>query len=122
MAGQPGLATDYREYSGGAYATQEAAARRAKLGMWAGRFTEPSAWRREARAGGMSPGKAPAGDQGGGGSGCRVKGNINAKGERIYHAPGMHTYAETQISPGRGERWFCSEAEARSAGWRGPRD
>ena len=26
--------------------------------------------------------------------------------------------AATRISPGKGEQWFCSEAEARAAGWR----
>jgi hypothetical protein len=32
--------------------------------------------------------------------------------------PGGEWYEETRISLGKGERWFCSEAEARSAGWR----
>lgn len=115
-----GWATDYRQYSGGAYASQEAAARSAKVGMWAGRFTEPSAWRREGRAAATATRPTTSGSQRSP-SGCVVKGNINAKGERIYHAPGMRSYAETQINTGRGERWFCSEAEARNAGWRAPR-
>lgn len=50
---------------------------------------------------------------------CNIKGNINPRtGERIYHVPGQRYYNETQISPQHGERWFCSEAEARAAGWR----
>lgn len=51
--------------------------------------------------------------------GCTIKGNISINtGERIYHVPGQEWYAETRISPMYGERWFCSEAEARAAGWR----
>lgn len=50
---------------------------------------------------------------------CNVKGNVSINtGERIYHLPGQKFYAETKISPQYGERWFCSEAEARAAGWR----
>lgn len=50
---------------------------------------------------------------------CDIKGNISIKsGERIFHVPGQRDYAETRISPGKGERWFCSEADARAAGWR----
>jgi endonuclease YncB( thermonuclease family) len=52
-------------------------------------------------------------------SGCRIKGNINRKGERIYHLPGSHGYDDTRIDTAKGERWFCSEEEARAAGWRG---
>jgi len=50
--------------------------------------------------------------------GCAIKGNISRKGERIYHVPGQEHYGATRISTGKGERWFCSEAEARAAGWR----
>ncbi len=50
---------------------------------------------------------------------CRIKGNVSIDtGERIYHVPGQMFYAKTHISPEYGERWFCSEAEARAAGWR----
>jgi hypothetical protein len=49
---------------------------------------------------------------------CLIKGNIGSKGERIYHPPGCKYYAATVIDPQRGERWFCSEAEAVAAGWR----
>jgi len=50
--------------------------------------------------------------------GCNIKGNINTQGERIYHMPGDEYYDETRISASHGERWFCSEEEARAAGWR----
>ena len=52
--------------------------------------------------------------------GCGIKGNISVTtGERIYHMPGQKYYFETRINWwSRGERWFCSEADARAAGWR----
>jgi len=53
--------------------------------------------------------------------GCDIKGNINRKGERIYHLPGGRFYGQVQIDAARGERWFCSEEEARAAGWRAAR-
>ena len=49
---------------------------------------------------------------------CNIKGNVNTQGERIYHVPGQRYYNETRISASHGERWFCSEEEARAAGWR----
>lgn len=49
---------------------------------------------------------------------CNIKGNVSTRGERIYHVPGQKYYDDTRISPSHGERWFCSEAEARAAGWR----
>lgn len=53
------------------------------------------------------------------GGGCNIKGNVSIDtGERIYHVPGQKYYEATRISPQYGERWFCSEQEARSAGWR----
>jgi len=50
--------------------------------------------------------------------GCPIKGNINRKGERIYDSPWGRDYARTKISPEKGERWFCDEAESVAAGWR----
>lgn len=52
------------------------------------------------------------------GSDCSIKGNINASGEKIYHLSGCGSYSKTKIEENRGERWFCSETEAQSAGWR----
>lgn len=51
--------------------------------------------------------------------GCYIKGNISMEsGERIYHLPGQQYYEKTKIDPGKGERWFCTEDEARANGWR----
>src|SRR5690348_9641358 len=50
-------------------------------------------------------------------SSCKIKGKISASGRRIYHVPGQPYYDATRIDVARGERWFCSEAEAQAAGW-----
>lgn len=47
----------------------------------------------------------------------RIKGNLGARGRKIYHAPGCPDYARTQIDEGKGERWFDSAAEAEAAGF-----
>ena len=49
---------------------------------------------------------------------CLIKGNINSRGEKIYHLPSMQFYDRTIIDESKGERWFCSEEEAIAAGWR----
>ena len=41
-------------------------------------------------------------------------------GERVYHTPNSPWYARTEIDTSAGERWFCTEREAREAGWRAP--
>lgn len=46
---------------------------------------------------------------------CRIKGNINSKGDKIYHVPGSRHYEKTNP-----EKWFCSEQEAQKAGFRAP--
>lgn len=47
--------------------------------------------------------------------GCDIKGNINSKGEKIYHTPDSPYYERTKQ-----EQWFCSEKEAVQAGFRAP--
>lgn len=44
---------------------------------------------------------------------CDIKGNINSKGNKIYHLPGSSSYEQTNP-----EEWFCSEQEARDNGFR----
>lgn len=51
-------------------------------------------------------------------SGCQIKGNISSSGEKIYHLPSQRYYDKTVIDETKGERWFCSEEDAISAGWR----
>lgn len=47
---------------------------------------------------------------------CVIKGNVSANG-RIYHMPGQRDYDRVSMR-GAQTRWFCSQAEARAAGWR----
>ncbi|MCX6050858.1 MAG: hypothetical protein NT075_37700 [Chloroflexi bacterium] len=49
---------------------------------------------------------------------CAIKGNVNAKGDKIYHLPGGKNYDLTRIKPAEGDRWFCTEQEAQDAGFR----
>jgi hypothetical protein len=51
-------------------------------------------------------------------TGCDIKGNINERGEHIFHAPSQEYHLATRIDPARGERWFCSQWEVWWAGWR----
>lgn len=56
-------------------------------------------------------------------NGCAIKGNVSIdSGEKIYHVPGQRYYANTKIESRFGERWFCSEADAVSNGWRKSRE
>jgi hypothetical protein len=47
-----------------------------------------------------------------------IKVSVSRKGERIYHIPGGRYYDATVIDTSKGERWFCTEAEAVAAVWR----
>ena len=113
-----GLALAYRRYST-RYVPDEDAAREAQRGLWSGSFIEPWRWRRHRQSRSNPTNRRPprtAPPQSAAGE-CPIKGNISASG-RIFHVPGGKYYERTGIDESRGERWFCSEAEARSAGWR----
>ncbi|PZP67768.1 MAG: hypothetical protein DI604_20445 [Delftia acidovorans] len=50
---------------------------------------------------------------------CQIKGNVSVStGERIFHSPGQLDYSATRIDYLKGERWFCTEADAMAASWR----
>jgi endonuclease YncB( thermonuclease family) len=107
-----GYAIAYRQFSED-YARQEIEARAAKRGIWDGQFVQPPQYRAlQDRAVKASPSQAEPTQR------CNIKGNISDAGEHLYHVPGGAFYAATVIDPRRGERWFCSEDEARAAGWR----
>ena len=55
-------------------------------------------------------------------SSCDIKGNISKDDEKIYHVPGGRSYNVTKIDLSKGERMFCSTAEAEAAGWRAAQD
>lgn len=119
-----GFALAYRRYSMD-YVSAEESAKLARRGIWSGIFEQPSEVRhagddyiveqqraeqgssRELPVVSSARSKAkPSGN-------CRIKGNHSRKGERIYHLPGMPYYAETVA-----EQIFCTEAQARAAGYR----
>jgi endonuclease YncB( thermonuclease family) len=100
-----GLARAYLRYSD-RYAGIEKEAVVTGRGIFGSDMAAPEAH----RADGRTETAAPQGS-------CVIKGNISGNG-RIYHLPGQEHYDGTRIDLSRGERWFCSEAEARAAGWR----
>ena len=105
-----GWALAYRQYSRD-YVRAETQAKRNSAGLWDGRFVEPWKWRKGSRLASTKQDKS--GD-------CVIKGNISSSG-KIYHTPESPWYSRTKINTQKGERWFCSEAEAEAAGWRAPR-
>ena len=115
-----GLAVAYRRYSND-YAAEENAARAAKRGLWSGEFERPEDWRRDQRSESSPTSSVDERPTSPRRDGCYIKGNINGDGDRIYHTPESPSYRNTEIDERRGERWFCTEAEARAAGWRAPR-
>lgn len=109
-----GHAVVFRRYSDD-YSAEESSARAARRGVW-GADTFQMPWDyRAARWQSAATTTAPPRSE------CPIKGNISRSGTRIYHAPWSRHYDRTRIDESRGERWFCSEADALSAGWRAPR-
>lgn len=124
---QQGWALAFVRYSK-EYVPDEEAARDARRGLWSGTFIAPWDWRHRnhqtvvlgaisvpvsAQKELLAPesaADAPSPD-------CIIKGNVNRKGERIYFLPGQLDYAHVEMSK-PGKRWFCSEDEAKAAGWR----
>jgi endonuclease YncB( thermonuclease family) len=101
-----GLAWAFVRYSK-TYVAVEAEARTLKLGIWQG--PAMPAWEYRSTRWEAHAAAAP--------QGCAIKGNVSGHG-RIYHMPWSPWYAQVRLDKGRGERWFCSEAEAQAAGWR----
>ena len=113
---EQGWAVAYRTYTD-AYVPAELRAKSQKLGIWASTFTmpedyriaklppEPPAVSRPRRQAPRQTYQSPGG--------CVIKGNRNRRGQWIYHLPGMPYYDQT-----RPEDIFCTEAEARAAGYR----
>jgi endonuclease YncB( thermonuclease family) len=122
-----GWALAYVQYSR-EYVADEAAARAQRRGMWAGAFIAPWDWRHRNKTtvilgaatvpvGAQAKLLAPASATTAPSPECTIKGNVNRQGERIYHLPGQATYAAINMKDPQ-KRWFCSEDEARAAGWR----
>ena len=129
-----GWALAYRKYSTD-YVAAEQQAQAEGRGIWQYAFEEPWEYRASRRPVRPSPRASTASGATGQtvpveedltkevtfpqpSGACTIKGNINSKGERIYHTKNSPWYERTRIDESKGERWFCSEDEARQAGWR----
>jgi endonuclease YncB( thermonuclease family) len=114
-----GWATAFTRF-GDDYVAAEARARASRAGIWQWDFQRPEDYRasqqfaaeprRTARS--SAPTSAAPRRYESGGM-CSIKGNHSRKGEWIYHLPGMPYYDDT-----RAEAYFCTEAQARAAGYR----
>jgi endonuclease YncB( thermonuclease family) len=117
---ESGFALAYRRYSSD-YVAAEERARAAKRGLWSGTFETPREHRLEEReetaqrTRRVKPAVRPTSrsTSWANRSTCVIKGNQNRRGQFIYHLPGMPYYDQT-----RPEQIFCTEAEARGAGYR----
>ncbi|MGQ0455735.1 MAG: thermonuclease family protein [Hyphomicrobium sp.] len=90
-----------------AYRAEEDAAREAQAGVWQGETVRPEDWRTRI----WEEAKRTAPD------GCPIKGVMRA-GEGVYAMPWSSDYAVGRVGTAKGDRWFCSEQEARDAGFK----
>jgi endonuclease YncB( thermonuclease family) len=112
-----GWATAFRRYSDD-YVAFEVRARQARLGLWRSSFQLPEDYRLAEAERLLPPAQTRAAlrqqaPSARASEACVIKGNRNSRGEWIYHLPGRPYYAQT-----RAEEMFCTEEEARAAGYR----
>jgi len=114
------------------YAASEHHAREASLGIWGGAFIMPWEWRQGRRLPHEEPSDEAPWDwqhlssnltallaQGTvKGSECLIKAVVTADHHHVYYGPLDAGYAKIKVNKHRGERYFCSDDEARRAGWR----
>ena len=118
-----GWAMAYQKYSLD-YVAAERTAQASQIGIWSYEFERP--WNyRSSKRNNNSSGNSLSGRRSVAtttsvtsptsqvASDCLIKGNINSRGERIYHPLSSPWYSRTKINESKGERWFCSEEEAR---------
>lgn len=89
------------------YGGFESQAKTARAGIWSGGADRPSRYRAKR----WEEAKRQAPD------GCPIKGQLSGR-DRVYVLPWSGAYEKIKLRPARGERWFCSEDEARAAGWK----
>ena len=104
-----GMALAYRHY-GDTYVAQEDEAKAAKRGLWRAQFIPPWDWRRGVRLSGNELLD----------SGCEIKGNVNRKGNKIYHVKGWRDHTNVRLKADEGDKCFQTVSEAESAGFRKP--
>jgi endonuclease YncB( thermonuclease family) len=90
------------------YVDAERQARDAALGIWHSDFVVPWKW----RAGVQSPQRRSDSSRD-----CNIKGVFGAAGQRLYYVPTDAEYPALTIDPEQGGEMFCSDEEARAAGW-----
>jgi len=89
------------------FSSAQSEAQAKKSGIWSSAEPErPAQWRDRVWAEAKS--SAP--------DGCPIKGSMRGR-KRVYLMPWDTNYPRVRIRSRRGERWFCSENEAASAGW-----
>ena len=93
------------------YGQLERRAKETGLGIWGSEAVPPWEWRDGARVNAGSD--KPAEE-------CNVKGMLDGDGERIYLVPTDPHYGDASVDVAKGEQLFCSDEEARHAGWRRP--
>lgn len=106
-----GYAHSYKQYPHprlDTYNALEKKARDGNKGLWSSCSTSSASSKAESSSGSAVSSKES----------CTIKGNVSATGEKIYHVKGCKSYDNTQIDTAAGERWFCSESEAKTSGWR----
>nr|WP_246709092.1 MULTISPECIES: thermonuclease family protein [Bradyrhizobium] len=111
------------------YAVYELVASTANTGLWSGAFIAPWDWPHRNRStivvgatlvpidaqevllGSLLLAEPPSSE-------CLIKGTLERNGERTYRVPGQRGYEQIDMTKKGGERWLCSEAEAKATGWR----
>ena len=89
------------------YSSAESQAHSEQLGIWQGESIRPKEWRDQI----WEDAKRNAPE------GCPIKGYARAS-DRIYTMPWSNDYHGAKVRTVKGDRWFCSEDEARAAGFK----
>lgn len=91
----------FKDYSG-----SESAARAKLLGIWQAPSQSAEDYRTESWK--LALKQSPPS--------CPIKGKVTNEGG-FYHTPWSPSYSRIKIDRVKGDRWFCSEAQAIRAGW-----
>lgn len=91
------------------YVIDERAAKQEQIGAWSGSFELPWEFRISRPSGAAEAQRSAVAPS----AQCIIKGNVNKRGERIYHMVSDPFYTRTKP-----ENWFCSVEEAELAGFR----
>ena len=89
------------------YASAEREAKAASAGLWKSEIDRPAEYRAKV----WDEAKSAAPD------GCPIKAVV-AGDSKTYLVPWAAGYDRAKVRSTKGERWFCTESEARAAGWK----